>query len=104
MQPVWTARKRSETDMKASYRSFVDNSYHYYQHPLDVLSAHPEVPSAIVDYRDLVTDPAGTMLRVYAEIEIGMAAQQEQALANESGREYRSGHTYSLAGVRSRSS
>jgi hypothetical protein len=60
------------------------------------LDAHPEVPSAIVDYSDLVTNPAATMLRVYDEIEIGMVAEQEKALADEKGREYRSGHTYSL--------
>jgi hypothetical protein len=96
MQFAWSARKRSEQDMRKSFRSFVDSSYHYYQHPLDVLDAHPEVPSAIVDYRDLVTNPAATMLRVYDEIEIGMVAEQEKALADEKGREYRSGHTYSL--------
>jgi omega-hydroxy-beta-dihydromenaquinone-9 sulfotransferase len=96
MQFAWKSRKRSETDMQKSFRSFVDSSYHYYQHPLDVLAAHPEVPSAIVDYRDLVTNPAGTMLRVYDELEIGMVAAQEKALADEKGREYRSGHTYSL--------
>ena len=96
MQFAWSARKRSEKYMAESYRYFVDSSYHYYQHPLDVLEAHPEVPSAIVDYRDLVTNPAGTMLRVYDELEIGMVAAQEKALADEKGREYRSGHTYSL--------
>lgn len=96
MQFAWSARKRSEDDMRTSFRSFVNSSYHYYQHPLDVLEAHPEVPSVVVDYRDLVTDPAGTMLRVYDEIEIDMVAEQEKALAEEKGREYRSGHTYSL--------
>jgi hypothetical protein len=96
MQFAWSARKRSEQDMRKSFRSFVDSSYHYYQHPLDVLDAHPEVPSAIVDYRDLVTNPAATMLRVYDELEIGMVAAQEKALSDEKGREYRSGHTYSL--------
>ena len=96
MQFAWSARKRSEQDMRKSFRSFVDSSYHYYQHPLDVLDAHPEVPSVIVDYSDLVTNPAATMLRVYYEIEIGMVPEQEKALADEKGREYRSGHTYSL--------
>jgi hypothetical protein len=96
MQFAWSARKRSEQEMRKSFRSFVDSSYHYYQHPLDVLDAHPEVPSAIVDYRDLVTNPAATMLHVYDEIEIGMVAEQEKALADEKGREYKSGHAYSL--------
>jgi hypothetical protein len=96
MQFAWSARKRSEKDMQDSFRSFVDSSYHYYQHPLDVLDAHPEVPNMIVDYSDLVTDPGGTMRRVYDVIGIDMIPEQEKALANEKGREYRSGHTYSL--------
>jgi omega-hydroxy-beta-dihydromenaquinone-9 sulfotransferase len=96
MQFAWSARKRSEEDMRKSFRSFVESSLHYYQHPLEVLDAHPEVPSAIVDYRDLVTDPAGTLRRVYDEIGIDMVPKVEEALAAEKGREYTSGHTYSL--------
>jgi len=96
MQFAWSARKRAEQDMQESFRAFVDSSYHYYQHPLDVLEAHPEVPSVIVDYRDLVTNPAGTMRRVYDELEIGMVPEQEKALSAEKGREYKSGHVYSL--------
>ena len=96
MHFAWSARKRSEDDMQHAFRSFAEASYHYYLHPLDVLDVHPEVPSAIVDYSDLVTDPAATMRRVYDEIGIGMVPEQEKALAEEKGREYRSGHTYSL--------
>jgi hypothetical protein len=96
MQFAWSARKRSEKDMQTSFRSFVDSSFHYYQHPLDVLDAHPEVPSAIVNYGDLVTDPAGTIRIVYDQIGIDMVPEQEKALADEKGREYRSGHSYSL--------
>lgn len=96
MQFAWTARKRSEKYIQDSFRFFVDSSYHYYQHPLDVLDAHPEVPSMIVDYSDLVTDPAGTVRRAYAEIGMDMVPEQEKALADEKGREYRSGHSYSL--------
>lgn len=96
MQFAWSARKRSEKDMQKSFRSFADSSFHYYQHPLDVLDAHPEVPSIIVGYSDLVTDPAGTVRRVYDTIGIDMVPDQEKALADEKGREYRSGHAYSL--------
>lgn len=96
MQFAYSARKRSDSDIRASFRYFADSSYHYYQHPLAVLDAHPEVPSAIVDYSDLVTDPAGTMRRVYDEVGLEMGPEQQKALAGEKGREYRSGHTYSL--------
>ncbi|MEB4211746.1 sulfotransferase [Mycobacterium sp. 94-17] len=96
MHFAWSARKRAEADMKNSFRSFVESSYHYYQHPLDVLEAHPEVPSMVLNYSDLVTDPAGTMHRLYDEIGIEMVPEQEQALRAEKGREYRSGHSYSL--------
>jgi hypothetical protein len=97
MQFAWSARKRSEKYMQDSFRSFVDSSYHYYQHPLDVLDAHPEVPSMIVGYGDLVTHPGGTLRRVYDVIGIDMVPELEKALADEKGREYRSKHTYSLA-------
>lgn len=96
MQFAWSARKRSEADMRSSFRSFVDSSYHYYQHPLDVLDAHPEVPSAIVNYSDLVTDPGGTVRRIYEDIGFDMVPELAKALDGETGREYRSGHTYSL--------
>lgn len=96
MQFAWSARKRSEEDMQRSFRFFADSSYHYYQHPLDVLGAHPEVPSTIVDYGDLVTDPAATVRRVYDDIGLTMVPEQEKALADERGREYRSAHAYSL--------
>jgi omega-hydroxy-beta-dihydromenaquinone-9 sulfotransferase len=96
MQFAWSARKRSEADMQNSFRSFVDSSYHYYQHPLDVLDAHPEVPRMIVDYGELVTDPGGTVRKIYDAIGIDMVPEQERALAEEKGRDYRSGHTYSL--------
>jgi omega-hydroxy-beta-dihydromenaquinone-9 sulfotransferase len=96
MEFAWSARKRSEGDMQVSYRSFVESSYHYYSHPLNVLEAHPETPSVIVDYRELVTDPAGTMHRVYEGIGLDMVSAQEEALAAEKGREYRSAHSYSL--------
>lgn len=96
MQFAWSARKRAEADMKKSFRSFVNSSYHYYSHPLEVLDAHPEVPSVILNYSDLVTDPSATMVRVYDELGIDMSAEQQKALATEKGREYRSGHSYSL--------
>ncbi|WP_059016701.1 sulfotransferase [Mycobacterium sp. M26] len=96
MQYAWSARKRSEPDMRESFASFVESSYHYYQHPLDVLDAHPEVPSAILNYSDLVTDPAATMRSVYEQIGLDMVPEQEKTLASEKGREYRSGHSYSL--------
>jgi len=96
MQFAWSARKRSESDMQASFASFVESSYHYYQHPLEVLDAHPEVPAAILNYGDLVTDPSGTMHRVYDKLGLDMVGEQKKALAREKAREYRSGHTYSL--------
>lgn len=96
MQFAWSARKQSEADMQASFQSFVESSYHYYQYPLEVLDGHPEVPSAILNYSDLVTDPSGTMHEVYQKIGLHMVPEQERAMANEKGREYRSGHSYSL--------
>ncbi|RDH79820.1 sulfotransferase [Mycolicibacterium moriokaense] len=96
MQFAWSARRRSEEEMQRAFRFFADSSFHYYRHPLEVLDVHREVPSMIVDYGDLVTDPAGTVRRVYEKLAIPMTQQQQTALAGEKGREYRSGHSYSL--------
>lgn len=96
MQMAWSARKRSETEMREAFRSFVNSSYHYYQHPLDVLDAHPEIPRAVVDYNHLLAEPANTIQRVYDEIGIDMLPEQAKTLTREKGRDYRSGHAYNL--------
>src|SRR5207248_5861241 len=92
MATSWSIRKRSDEQVRDSLRVLAEASFHNYLHPLAVLEAHPEVPRAVVDYRDLVTDPAGTVRRVYALIGLDVTPELESALAAEHGRDYTSTH------------
>ena len=97
MAVSWKIRKRSDEQVRESLAVLAEASFHNYLHPLEVLDAHPEVPRAVVDYRDLVTDPAGTVRRVYDEIGLDVTPELEAALAEQRGREHTSTHSYSLA-------
>jgi hypothetical protein len=79
-------------------RILADQSFHSYRHPLEVLARHPETSHAIVDYRDLVADPAATLERVYCQLglPLGSAYRERLRAEGERAREHRSGHTYSL--------
>jgi len=87
-----------EPRMARSLRVLAEQSFHTYQHPLEVLAKHPETRHAIVDYRELVAEPKRVVEEVYEALGIpmtpGFAAvlDQEQARA----KKHESGHRYSL--------
>ena len=76
-----------------------NQSWHSYRHPLETLDAHPGTRGAIVDYRDLVSDPAATIERIYRDLGLPMTDAFREALAVEGKRERAPGkrHEYSLA-------
>ena len=84
--------------MKRCLRVLADQSYHSYRHPLEVLARHPETPRAVIDYRDLVADPAATIEQVYRQLGFPMAPEYRELLLAEGkrAREHASGHAYSL--------
>lgn len=75
-----------------------DQSWHTYKHPLEFLAAHPEVKGAVVDYRDLTSDPAATIEKLYRELELPMTDEYRAFLATQAKRERKHDkrHTYSL--------
>lgn len=79
-------------------RILAEQSFHTYRHPLEVLARHPEIPHAVVDYRDLVADPAATVERIYRQLGFAMTPAYRERLAAEGARAraHRSGHAYSL--------
>ncbi len=98
MQTGWARRKWDAERMQRSLRLLAEQSLHTYRYPLDVLRAHPDTAHAIVDYRDLVRDPAGVVHRVYERLGFAPSAELDRALALQ---ERRSGahatrHEYSL--------
>ena len=79
-------------------KALTDQSFHTYTHPLAVLREHPETPHAIVDYREVVEDPAKAIGEVYRQLGLSMGATYQSLLDAESrrGRKHVSSHDYSL--------
>lgn len=75
-----------------------EQSFDTYRYPLEVLERHPAVPRALVHYRDLVTDPAATIERIYEELGFELAPAYREVMREESARAkgYRSDHRYAL--------
>src|SRR5829696_1822544 len=96
LQTSWTLRQRDEGRIADSLRVLAENSYHGYLHPFEVLDRHPDVTRVVVDYRDLVSDPAGTVRFVYAELGLEVSPAFAATLVDERGRPYASNHSYSL--------
>jgi hypothetical protein len=98
MQTGWARRRWDAERMQRSLRILAEQSFHTYRHPLEVLRRHPETPHAIVDYRDLVRDPAAVVHRVYERLGFPRSAELDRALAVQERRSgaHESGHTYTL--------
>ena len=75
-----------------------DQSFDTYLYPLAVLARHPEVPNAIVDYRDLVADPAAAIEQVYRALGLPVSPEYRETLLAEGkrARKHKSTHSYSL--------
>jgi hypothetical protein len=73
----------------------------WYSHALERLDRAPLDRHIIVRYDDLVTDPAGTVTRIYARFGLEIGPEYAQVLESEAARArtYRSRHTYSLEGT-----
>jgi hypothetical protein len=84
--------------MRACQRVLAEQSFHTYRHPLEVLDRHPEVPHSILDYRELVADPAAAIEKVYRDLDIPMTDAFRSVLRAEKARAggHVSGHRYSL--------
>jgi len=95
----WKQLGWDEDRQKESLQVLANQSWHTYHHPLDTLEANPEIRFAVVDYRDLTTDPAASIERVYAELDLPMSDGYRETLASEGkrARGRKSGHDYSLS-------
>lgn len=75
-----------------------EQSWHTYKHPIEALDANPHIRGAIVDYRDLTSDPAATIERLYRDLDLPMTEEYREILAGEGKREreHKTRHEYSL--------
>lgn len=96
LQTSWALQGRDDRLILESLKILADQSFDAYSHPLEVLARHPEIRSCIVDYRDLVEQPATTMARVYDELDLDMPASVAAAVSASRGQGHETTHRYSL--------
>lgn len=98
MRGGWKALGWDEAQQQKTLEILTDQSFHTYMHPIEALDAHPETRGAIVDYRDLTSDPAATIEEIYRTLELEMTDAFRAELAKQGKRErkHTTDHEYSL--------
>ncbi len=98
MRASWKALGWEEAPQQRCLEVLVGQSWSTYMHPLLTLEEHPETRGAVVDYRDLTSDPAATIERVYQDLGLPMTDAFREVLAGEGKRErkHQTRHSYSL--------
>jgi hypothetical protein len=97
MQTEWHLRGHDAQLIRDSLRVLADQSFDAYEHPLEVLARHTETPSCVVDYRDLVNEPAITLRRIYNDLELELTSATAESIDSAQGQAHESAHRYNLA-------
>lgn len=98
MRGAWKRLGWEEARQRRCLEVLTDQSWHTYRHPLEALEANPRTKGAIVDYRELTSDPAATIERLYQDLGFSISDVFREQLAQQGKRERkrRSRHSYSL--------
>jgi len=99
MRVGWRQLDWDEERVRRCLGLLAEQSFDTYRYPLEVLARHPETSHAIVDYRDVVADPAAAIERVYQQLGMTVTPQYREVLLAEGKRahEHSTSHSYSLA-------
>jgi hypothetical protein len=98
MQSGWKRLGWEEERQQRCLEFLAHQSFHTYRHPLEVLARRPDVPHAVLDYRELLADPAATIERVYRDLGLEVSADYRERLLGEGkrARQHKSTNRYSL--------
>ena len=98
MRASWKQLGWDEARQRHTLRFLANQSFHTYLHPIEAIDAHPEIRASIVDYRELTSDPAATIERVYRDLDLPISDAFQAFLAEQAGRErkHAAKHEYSL--------
>lgn len=98
MRIGWRALEWDEEKQLRTLRILAEQSFHTYRFPDELRARHPETPLAVVDYRDVTSDPAGAIQRVYDELGLEMSDAFRETLLAEGKRAsgHKGAHQYSL--------
>jgi len=98
----WKQLGWEEARQQRCLRILADQSWSSYRHPLETLAAHPETAGALVDYRDLTSDPVATIQRLYRDLGLVMSSEFCEVLEvagvqeRRGAGEHKTRHRYSL--------
>jgi hypothetical protein len=94
----WKRLGWEEARQQRCLEILVEQSWSSYRHPLETLEAHPETRGAVVDYRELTSNPANAIESVYRDLGLPMSSRFRDVLADEGKRERKreTRHSYSL--------
>lgn len=94
----WKQLGWDEARQQRCLHILAEQSWHSYRHPLETLEANPQVRGSVVDYRDLTSNPAATIEKIYQDLDIPLTDAFREQLVTEGKRERRHAtrHSYSL--------
>ena len=94
----WKKLAWEESRQRRCLEFLAHQAFHPYRHPLEVLERMPEVPHAVVDYRDLLSEPAATIEGIYRDLGLEITPSYREVLLGEGkrARKHKTGHRYSL--------
>ena len=98
MRGGWKGMGWDDAQQAETLSILADQSFDTYLHPIEALDANPNTKAAIIDYRDLTSDPAATIEKLYSDLDLPMTEQYREVLAQQGKRErkHNAKHEYSL--------
>ena len=102
VQSTWKGKGWHREDYENSLDVLTGIAFEHFDHPREVLGRHPEVPRAIVDYRELTRAPRETVHAVYRALSLELTGDFDTWLAARAEREkkHHSRFEYSLGEFR----
>lgn len=98
MRGGWKGMGWDDAQQAETLSILADQSFDTYLHPIEALDANPNTKAAIIDYRDLTSDPAATIEKLFSDLDLPMTKQYQEVLAQQGKRErkHNAKHEYSL--------
>lgn len=102
VEKSWKARGWKAEDYQGSLDLLLQTSFESFHNPAQQLARYPEVPRAIVDYRELTARPRETVHAVYRQLGFAVSAEFDAFLEANAEREkkHHSKFEYSLGDYR----
>lgn len=86
-QSAWRRLDWDDARQRESLDVLIQQSWYNYLHPLEVLEAHPEIRSTVLEYDDLTKNPARAIEAVYRSLDLPMSEAFRKKLSEQSPRE-----------------